>query len=35
MCENGELIVVKKFLGLVVVAKVPTNSVRWSSKVGL
>lgn len=35
MCESGELIVLKKFLGLVVVAGVPSDSVRWSSKVGL
>jgi hypothetical protein len=35
MCESGELIVLKKFLGLVVVAEVPSDSVRRSSKVGL
>jgi hypothetical protein len=35
MCENGELVVLKKSLGLVVVAGVPSDSVRRSSKVGL
>ena len=35
MCESGELIVLKKFLDLVVAAEAPSDSVRWSSKVGL